>query len=275
MAGQRTKNPNKKSKAEPNLKGNNYSVSADAMIYTFEIFGVILLSVGAFVFGFYHHKIAGIWIVYSGVVVALAGLVVKLVDEVKHGDDEPTVRDESGAVALNKTAPFSVKYSWTQNSGDKPTIWFVKYGENTPIYCAMMVSFTNLRTTPILISSYVIEQKTNTEKWEIISIKTGPEEGFFYSGPDTTNVSEMDYTTFESAISNKNIAAGETVMGWMFTTKQPFLAGAEIRLRITDGVGEILTGEFKNQGGIGWPNQPRLIKSQGPRIDISAVPVVK
>ena len=171
---------------------------------------------------------------------------------------------------------FSAKYTWTSGmSANGPDKWLVGGGEVFPIYFGFLVNFSNLGDVPLMIDSYVIENKAEHEEWQVISLPQGAGMGTIYEGENRKEVYQMNYTTLESVLANKNILPNETVRGWLFLSK-PYLSG-KLRLKVTDVFGKSYIEPLEGkQSSDGWNFQPLLMTpSNRGSTDISIIPFHK
>jgi hypothetical protein len=132
---------------------------------------------------------------------------------------------------------FSVKSSWVMNQEGGAQMWAVRSGVVIHVPTAMVVYFTNLKSTPVMIYSSFVEQETAQGKWENISLPFGSETSVFL-GSDLKDVVEWKYPTFDLVSANKNIGSGETISGWLLLAKRPT---GKIRLGIIDAAGVTAT----------------------------------
>jgi hypothetical protein len=177
-----------------------------------------------------------------------------------------------------KTHDFSIRTSWMSNDTN-----FMRYiddnGQIVPFAGAVIVEFTNLKPIPIMINSYEVEIQTADGKWiesDIIP-KYGINRGRVLMGYNAfTNLAEVDYTSFDSAIQNKNIAPNETVRGWLFFKSYFFWHPTRFSLR--DMLGNISTEQFPSASGTtnewkGWPSQDLLQKRTGKSVDFRSLSI--
>jgi hypothetical protein len=165
---------------------------------------------------------------------------------------------------------FSIKSTWSANSVvNGPKYWLVQDSRVIPIEYIWTFYFTNLKPLTIMIYSSWVEQRDENGKWKKIGLPYG-NEGKLYSGMDRKDASEALVTTFESASANKNIAANETIHGWIYF---PTMPSFPLRFCITDATGNLYTEPIKplpSNGG--WPSGPDIIYTK-PRVDISQLPI--
>jgi len=161
--------------------------------------------------------------------------------------------------------PFVVKSSWVMNQEGGAQMWAVRSGVVIHVPTALVVYFTNLKSTPIMIFSSFVEQETAEGKWENVSLPFGSETSVFL-GSDLKDVVEWKYPTFDLVSENKNIGSGETISGWLLLTKRPT---RKIRLGIIDASGATAT-EVVGQL-VGSPLAP-TIESTHVHSDISQLP---
>lgn len=143
----------------------------------------------------------------------------------------------------------------------------------TPIYCSLLVSFTNLEPHTILVESYIAEHQRKDGSWEVVSLPFGTSHGKVFWGVDRKDVREAKYTTLDDAFEGKNIAPSETVRGWLFLTKR--FTGV-LRLKIATSIGESYTEPLTGMATGGWASQPMLFEKVGPpHLDISNLPITE
>jgi len=173
---------------------------------------------------------------------------------------------------------FSIQTTWMQNeTGD------MKYiddnnGQIIPFDGAVLVQFTNLKPVPLMINSYAIEKETPDGKWVRSDLlpKYGINRGGVLMGYDSyTNLTEWIYTSFDSAIQNKNIAPNETVRGWLFF--KHYFGGVKIRFRVKDALGHIFVEPLQGGFGVenGWPVQDLLMNKTTNVIDVRSLTISK
>lgn len=169
--------------------------------------------------------------------------------------------------ATNAPPEFSIHFTWSviRQPGmmryiDDEGMEFAKsaYGEKVvpviPFDSRVIVELVNLRHVPLMIASYEIETEMTNGTWARADLipEMGINQGRVFEGYDAfTNVTERDYTSFDSVIQNRNIAPNETIRGWLFFRKYP---DGDIRFRLIDTLGNAFTVPIKY--GIVAPNMP-------------------
>ena len=152
-----------------------------------------------------------------------------------------------------------------QAPNSPPSQWIVEHGKATPIYSAILVSFVNLKTIPILINSYLVEQETTNGNWEQVNYQfMGMQEHTrFYFGDNPKFVREQEYETFDSAMQSHNIGPNETIRGWFFFTR-PTKTKNNYRFSFTDSTGLIYPPEkIISHSNPTVPSQSLLTKGLG------------
>jgi hypothetical protein len=167
-------------------------------------------------------------------------------------------------------AAFTVRVEKVANcSNDFPTGWFATESHRAPIYGWIMVQFTNRLPKPMMVDSYIVERQTDDKApWERVSLRFGLMKGTSFNGSNPGEVRTIKCTSFDEAITNKTLAAGESIRGWI-ALRQPHKFG---RLRLTIDTGDgWYTENVRNRVGKGIAMQPdmfELIPYEKP-IDIS------
>lgn len=175
--------------------------------------------------------------------------------------------------AARQAGTFSARYTWSENRGDTVATWYATDWDVTPIYCSLLVSFTNLEPHTILVESYIAEHQRKDGSWEVVSLPFGTSHGKVFWGVDRKDVREAKYTTLDDAFEGKNIAPSETVRGWLFLTKR--FTGV-LRLKIATSIGESYTEPLTGMATGGWASQPMLFEKVGPpHLDISNLPITE
>lgn len=166
---------------------------------------------------------------------------------------------------------FAVRSSWTQDMEGGTQIWIDRDPELIHIQKAMVVYFTNLRSTPLMVYASTLEQQTPQGEWVSVGQTLFGEDHVFL-GVDPKDVVKTTYKTFESVSQNRNIAPNETVFGWVFMRKRP---SGDLRLSVTYADGTVRSEPIKNMGGgEGFPDIPKPVSTKE-RFDFSKHQIIK
>jgi hypothetical protein len=173
-------------------------------------------------------------------------------------------------VAEPKEPAFVVHMGWSSYT-TTPTFWFVA-GQKTAIWGRQLITFTHKKSHPILIESYKIEQQLPDGSWESISLPYDVTRGKLYlGGADTKDAIEIQHTSFDEVIQNKNISHNESVRGWLFFVRE---RKGKLRMTIDTPEGsytELMMGSVSK----GWPIQSSMNEPVpgAPRIDLGKIEI--
>ncbi len=181
----------------------------------------------------------------------------------------------SGIVVRKNSPPaigdaFSVEITWMDTMGTTSDWCLADTGSVIPIRSGFLVNFTNLTGSPVMIDSYEIDEEIKPGIWKSASLPFG--DSRFFIGPDRHDVTEVQYQTLDDSLANKNLAANETVRGWIFVAGTPWWPPPKYRFVANDTMGRSFTEPLLIKG-TPRPIQPMMLSVKERHLNISTVPV--
>jgi len=179
-------------------------------------------------------------------------------------------------IKTTNSPSFRVISGWASNT-PQGGMWYVANGSAAQYHCNALVSFTNLLPVPIMVESYLVEEKTSADKWErddLENVWMSANDGggaFFFGNVngDRKDMREVKFTTLDEAFANKEIGSNETVRGWIFLKRLWWTN--PLRLTIEDSTGHTYS-ELLQSGARPNPIQPMMMETVRRHVDISTVP---